>query len=361
MYYVINEQNNAQANYEEVYEKLDKEYIKYKAITKDNIKEYCINNYYNSEFYIDKIYSKEISEFGKLYFVYGRIRNFDTNNISKYGYAVKCDNQNRVFSIFPYDYLEEKGLNDLQLENDKDTKILEQQNIEKNEYNEYKIKVATDEQMAHEHFTKLKSDIKFDLEYVYSVLDEEYKQKKYKNYEEFENSIKERRTEIITSTLQEYKVEVYYGGVRYTCMDQNGNYYIFDDKGAMQYSLILDNYTLDSSEFINKYNNLSEQQKVAVNIDKFIKSINDKSYTYAYNCLADSFKNNYFKTREEFETYIKENFYGRNYVQYKNFETEGDLYTYTVIIKDEQTNEQKSKTFIMQLGEGTEFVLSFNR
>ena len=215
--------------------------------------------------------------------------------------------------------------------------------------------------MAYEHLTKLKADLKYDLQYAYSVLDEEYKQKRYNSYEEFENNIRERKTEITNAILEEYKVEVYNGGVKYTCMDQNENYYIFDDKGVMQYTFVLDTYTLDSSEFINKYNTLSEQQKVAVNIEKFIKAINDKSYYYAYNCLADSFKNNYFKTQEEFETYVKTNFYENNDVAYKSFETEGDLYTYTVLITDEKTKEQKSKTFIMQLGEETEFVLSFNR
>ena len=92
-----------------------------------------------------------------------------------------------------------------------------------------------------------------------------------------------------------------------------------------------------------------------------MRAINDRSYNYAYNCLADSFKNNYFKTQEEFETYVKSNFYESNSVTYNNFEKQGELYTYSVTITNKQTKEQKSKKFIMQLGEGTEFELSFDR
>ena len=129
----------------------------------------------------------------------------------------------------------------------------------------------------------------------------------------------------------------------------------------MEYTLILDTYTIDLPEFLEKYNNSTDQQKVALNIDKFMQAINAKDYKYAYNCLADSFKNNYFKTQEEFENYAKENFYSSNNVEYNEFDTQGDVYTYSVILTDKETSEQKNKTFIVKLEEGTEFVLSFNR
>ena len=148
---------------------------------------------------------------------------------------------------------------------------------------------------------------------------------------------------------------------QYVCVDQNGNYYIFRETSAMNYTVILDTYTIDLPEFLEKYNTASDQQKVALNIDRFMQAINDKDYKYAYNCLADSFKNNYFKTQAEFESYVKKNFYENSDIKYNEFKTQQDLYTYSVIFTDKKTGEKKNKTFVMQLGEGTKFVLSFNR
>ena len=38
-----------------------------------------------------------------------------------------------------------------------------------------------------------------------------------------------------------------------------------------------------------------------MNIDKFFQMINRQDYDAAYNCLAQSYRNNYFTTEEEFE------------------------------------------------------------
>ena len=52
----------------------------------------------------------------------------------------------------------------------------------------------------------------------------------------------------------------------YTCMDQFENYYIFRENKVMDYSIILDNYTIPTEEFIEKYNSVNEQKKVVLNI-----------------------------------------------------------------------------------------------
>ncbi len=167
---------------------------------------------------------------------------------------------------------------------------------------------------------------------------------------------------LIKSNLVSYMTTTTYEGkTEYICLDQYGNYYIFTENAIMDYTVILDTYTIDLPEFTEKYDNGTEQQKVALNIDKFMQSINAKDYKYAYGCLADSFKNNYFKTQEEFENYARENFYESNTVGYNEFNTQGDVYTYSVILTDKNTGEQKTKTFIMRLGEGTNFEMSFNR
>lgn len=233
---------------------------------------------------------------------------------------------------------------------------------QKYECNEFEILNVSTGDLLSTYFNKYKDDIFADLEKAYNTLDEEYRLKKFGSIDNYKTYLQERYQEIALSKIVSYKIgdknDEY---TQYVCIDNNGNYYIFKETAIMQYTVMLDAYTIDLPKFLEKYNNGTAQQKVALNIEKFVQAINDKSYNYAYNCLADSFKNNYFRTQEEFETYVKSNFYESNTITYNSFETQGELYTYSVTITNKETNEQKTKTFIMQLGEGTEFVLSFDR
>lgn len=198
-------------------------------------------------------------------------------------------------------------------------------------------------------------------EQAYNLLDKEYREKRFGNIDGYKTYIANNKEMISNNSLESYKISVDDEKSQYICLDQYGNYYIFTENAIMDYTVILDTYTIDLPEFTEKYNSATDQQKVALNIDKFMQAINSKDYKYAYNCLADSFKNNYFKTQEDFENYAKENFYASNTVGYKEFDTQGEYYTYSVILTDKETEAQKNKTFIMKLEEGTNFVLSFDR
>ncbi len=77
--------------------------------------------------------------------------------------------------------------------------------------------------------------------------------------------------------------------------------------------------------------------------------------------LSEDFKNNYFKTELTFENYIKQTIGNRTQIEHGAFSTEGELYTYEIIFKDEAGNlNPVQKTFIVQLKEGTQFELAFN-
>ena len=66
-------------------------------------------------------------------------------------------------------------------------------------------------------------------------------------------------------------------------------------------------------------------------------------------------------TKEEFEVYVRENFYESSEIEFNQFNVEGEVYTYSVILKNKKTRQQMNKTFIMKLGEGTQFELSFDK
>ena len=90
-------------------------------------------------------------------------------------------------------------------------------------------------------------------------------------------------------------------------------------------------------------------------INRFINAIKDKNYIYAYSLLSSGFKQNYFSTQEQFESYIKQNITKIEQVMFNTVKTEGNLYMYTVTL-----SPQITKTFIVNLKQGTDFELSFN-
>ena len=151
---------------------------------------------------------------------------------------------------------------------------------------------------------------------------------------------------------------------QYVCIDSFENNYIFKATSAMKYTVILDTYTIDIPEFTEKYAKANTQEKVILNLNKFMLSLNNKDYKYAYSILANSFKQANFPSLEEFENYAKQTFFDHNAFEYVSYDSNGDTYyTYAVTISDStgQSIDTVTKTFIIQLNEGTDFVLSFNK
>lgn len=138
-----------------------------------------------------------------------------------------------------------------------------------------------------------------------------------------------------------------------------GKYYIFKENSAFQFSIILDTYSIDLPEFIEKYESATTQEKVALNLEKVIEAINEQDYKYVYNKLNETFKKNNFDTLEKFEKYMKNNFYEENEASYLSFNEISETYTYSVKIKDAESEKYKTKNFVMKLGEGTDFEMSF--
>ena len=344
-------------NVEILYNVLDKEYIEGKNVTKDNLKT-KLSEIKNCIVDITEMYVSQAENNMEIYVVKGLLKERISETVKEFQIIVKIDITNTTFSILPQEFVEEK-YNDLTVGEEIAVQIPE--SIQKNKNNTFKYNSVSDETYVKDLFSKFKNEIVHFKDIAYNKLDKEYRDKKIKTFNEFEEYIENNKERYSQMQIEQYKKDTTQGYTQYIIMDKNWNYYIFKENSMMDYSIILDAYTIDLPDFLEKYDNATEQQKVALNIDKFIQAVNAKDYNYAYNCLADSFKNNYFKTQAEFETYIKANFYETNSVTYNNFEKQGELFTYTVTITDKETFEQKTKTFIMQLGEGTEFVLSFDR
>lgn len=352
---VIKEATTDNANI--LYNLLDKEYIENRGITQSNIIT-KIGKVNDSIIDINNMYVSEKTTNISVYIVEGILRDKKLNNISKFKMIVKLDFSNETFSIIPQDYVEEKYSN-IEVGENIDIKISE--NIDTNKNNKYLFKAVSDEAYAIDMFNKCKEELLYNPKQIYNDLDEDYKNAKFSNEAEFNKYIANKYNNlknINADSFQKNKNENY---TQYVITDTAGNYYIFRETAPMEYTLILDTYTIDIPEFTEKYKVSNDQEKVILNLNKFMLAINDGDYKYAYSVLADSFKKNNFPNYETFENYAKNNFFKENKFEYSRFGDEaGTYYTYTVKITNGTANNSITKTFIILLQEGTDFKLSFN-
>lgn len=271
---------------------------------------------------------------------------------------LNIDFENKTFSIIPTNQEEYENTINTVVEG----RTGQEKNIEINEYNELEVSNLTEEEIANKYFIDLKEKMISNLDTAYHVLDEEYKDKRFPKLSDFQEYIEENIQYIQNMILTKYSIESKDGYTQYLCVDNYQNNYIFKVTSVMKYTVLLDNYTVESEEFKTKYNGLKESEKISTNIDKFIKCINNKDYNQAYSFLDDGFKNNYFKDVQSFKRYIKDNFYDYNVVGKLDIKNEGDIFICTVSIKSGvgAGANTTTKTIIMQLKEGTDFVMSFS-
>ena len=302
---------------------------------------------------IKKIYTADKTENITIALVYG------TLNDQEFNIIMKLDLKNNLYSIFGKDYIEKYQYNENT--NLKDINIDDLELI-KNNYNTFKFVNATMEYIVIQYFADYRNMLLNNPQRAYQTINDEYKNKRFTNYEDFYKYVELNKEKIKNSRVNKYMLDNFNDKSQYICIDQHGNYYIFTEKGIMDYDVILDTYTIDLPQFLEKYENGNNQMKVGMNIEKFITSINMKDYNYAYNCLAESFKANSYNTEEFFEEYIKNNFFDVNKIEYVSFLQEGDNFIYNIKLSDNQgiSKEIKDVTVIMQLKEGTDFVMSFS-
>lgn len=352
IYYFGNEYNK-DVQIENVYSLLSSKFIKQQNITQSNLFS-IIKTIDEEEIFIPlemKVLEKEnINQ----YVVYGEIQTLNNKFISKSFIIVNLDMKNKTYSIEPVidNY---NSIDDITLNNENIA-------INKNDYNMYKNQNITNEYVTNEYFVLLKRLMLSDPDMAYTLMKEEYKNSRFGNINEFRNYINNNRQEILKIDMKQYLVNNYENYIEYVAKDQFGNLYIFDENEDKSIDIKFDTYTLKSEVFTNKYIKSTDEEKVQMNIDKFIQMINRHDYRTSYNCIADSFKNNYFKTQEEFQNYIENNFYSYNKFEFKSCEKKAaDIYVCKVQLTDymNENSEIKEINVIMQLGDNLDFKMSF--
>ena len=350
--------NNNELNKNKLFNMLAQEYLNEEKITLENITE-KYKNYKKSDIYINEILTTNISDNISVYIVKAKLIENGNANVNEDELLIEIDSKNNTFCIYPYEYLLEKKYNQL-----KDGDILKIQaidEIEKKEYNVFEDQSNRYKTIAVPYFEKLKIDLIYDSEYAYNQLDNNYKINKFNNsFEEFEKYINNNNNKILNMQIKKYARYYYDGYIQYIVVDNNGDYYIFNETSTLNYKIILDAYTIDQPDFIERYDTATDEKKAGYDINKFIQAINNKDYKYAYNCLADSFKQNKFQTQSNFEEYIKKNFYENSILKSATASKQGSYYTCSIVLENKDSEGQTmQKTFTVNLKDDRKFELSF--
>lgn len=111
------------------------------------------------------------------------------------------------------------------------------------EVNQYIPTYVSDEGMAKIYLNDYIKKTYYDIEGAYELLDEEYRDKKFASLDDFKNYI-------YSNTNLNYKLQKYYkitkdGYIIFGVYDERDNLFIFKTKGVMQYSVYLDDYTVE--------------------------------------------------------------------------------------------------------------------
>lgn len=364
-YKIIDEETEATLSEEEndrkkaVYNMLDKRYIQYKGITEDNIFDIIGQEEEKVDISINNMLVSQQDVNMYIYVVYGTARGTETNNKEDFTMLVETDRLNRTFKILLGDYIND---NIGQMQEGQNFQFTADDSIDNdNSYNAYDYRQISTEDYMLDMFNKFKSNMMYDLEEAYEELDEEYKNVKFPEYQDFETYRNNKYTDIVGTTIEQYQINKFDDYTQYVLVDQRGKQYVINETGIMDFKVILDTYTIDLPQFIESYNNANDATKVALNLQKIFNAINDGDYNYVYNKLDNTFKQNNFPTLESFEEYVENNFYTKNTISEGSYRVENNIYAYTLTISNTENNtETMTKDFIVQLGVGTEFVMSFN-
>lgn len=327
-------------------------YIKRNNISTDNV----IAIYENIEkYYIQEMYVFETSTMSE-YYTYGFILKENNDKPENYYFKVCKDSSNSTFSVSPlkideYNKAKEGEINKT-----------ENESIKSNSYNKYNYNLYSGKDVAEKYINDFIFKMKYIPDVAFGTLDEEYRNKKFSNIDEFKSYIKNNSERFDDFIIRSYGREATENITNYEVEDINNYYYKIKASSGMDYTIILDDYTVESNEYVQKYNSSSDSTKIATCINKFFKLIDSKEYKSAYAYLDDTFKQKNFDTVGKFETYAKQNFFNNNTVTISSAEKVGDIYSCKVQIKSGVSVAAMSKdiTVIIKLKENTDFVMSFS-
>ena len=349
---------------EELYNILDKQYIESEGITKDNITEKLPKLGNNILYYAQKMYIKEMEK-GDILYCYGQIETYKTDeereiiknkDLTDIYFKVIIDYENASFSIEPINKNQYENVINAQIDGNQEI------NIKRNKNNVLNYANASDDSIIASYMATYRELCQENINQAYALLNEEYKKIRFPTINEFKKYIQSTQEQFTKMYINSYEKETIEDTVVYICKDKLKNVYIFKETSPMQYTIELDDYTIENTNFNEKYKNASNRDKGILNVDKFFKMINMTDYKAAYAVLDETFKQNNFKTELDFENYMHSNLFRYNQVNYQEYSDKiTDILTFKLSLTDATAKEDRQIAFniVMKLGEGNNFTMSF--
>lgn len=124
-----------------------------------------------------------------------------------------------------------------------DDKNDEQVFLKNYKVNEYIPVYVSDEDMAKIYFNDYIHIMYSDINKAYNLLDEDYRNKKFGNIDNYKSYIKS--LDNLSYKVDSFYIDDSHKYKIYGVYDTNGNIFIFKTNGIMQYSVYLDNYTVE--------------------------------------------------------------------------------------------------------------------
>ena len=309
-----------------------------------------INNSNENYILIKEIYKCNLPKI-QAYAIYAK-----QNDSDKY-ILVYLDSTNYTYKI---ENIEQEDYTKLK-DNIIDSKYVISDYIQPNGSNSYSLGVLTDKDFATIYYDIIKNLINSNENELYNILNKEYKEKRFPDNSSFANYCTNMKDLLQDTYITKYNKEVENGVEIYTCIDNIENTFIIKVYSNVNFEIQLDDYTIETEDFITKYNSASEKSKVVTDVDKVMKMINSKDYQSLYNLLNETYRSTNFKTLESFVNYINTTFFDVNYYTISNVSEQGPYYVVTIENKSSNaaSADSKENKIIISLGEGTNFTMSF--
>ena len=336
---------------------------KYNISNYDNIEnlKQQLGSYKDTYIYIEDMYVIKPND--RIYAYYVKSDIIEKNNKEKTNnnFLIITDSINNTFMIYTENYMNDLGYSNISKGS---TIRIDVSEIKNKKYNVYKDVDYDKEKYVLETFDIYKKMVQYNTEMSYDMLEEDYKNLRFEDIDNYKKYIETIYEEIINANVSKYKISTYPNYKQFICLDENNNYYIINVTKPGDFTICLDNYTILSGVDEATYEDSFPNSRCTFNVNRFLKGINNQNYNFSYSVLADSFKTSKYSTKEEFIKFVQENLFKQNEIGSIEWSmTNEEIYKGEATIVD-ATGESSKKinmTFLVDLKSGTNFELSFTK
>lgn len=328
---------------------LDEKFIKENNFTKDNIISKIEQSY---SFLALEMYETR-DDWVYSYIVRG-VEDDGIYNKEKY-YIFDLDLSNFTYKITPLYNKNYNNIDEIKI-NDNLSKI------NKNNHNSFEYIKLNDVSISTKYIKYYINLLKNNPEKAYEMLDEEYKKIRFQNnYNNFIYYINQMyNNNKLDTNLKSVSQGIINNKNTYSIKTEKDNRYTIIESSPMDFTIELDEYSVITDNFKQKYKNATDTKKVSTDVDKVMKMINTYDYIGLYNILDESFKNNY-NNINNFIKYISDNFYNSNIYEIKDIKIQNNIYIVEIKVykNTEQDSEYNNKKILIKLQEDTDFNVLF--